>query len=150
MIPVGIPRRADGIASKSFFFGFSEGRREVNEHVVSSGVADEGVIDDDKVVARGVLLDGRFAKFAQGAAIPGDFDFRVLRLVFGGAGDERSVAARVVPSKAAEFDAQAGLVKQQGMGFAECVFLSIEYSGRWLSLGEQNVLAIHDDFAALI
>ena len=69
-IPIGIPGGADRIASEDFAFRSREVRREIHEHIVRGGIANEGMIDDDQIVAIDVLLDRGFAEFAKCAAIP--------------------------------------------------------------------------------
>ena len=104
--------------------------------------ADEGVVHDEEIVTMQVLFDGSFAKFAQAAAVPLDFNFGMLSFVVENASEQWGVAARMIPSESFESNSQTNLLVFRN-------HLRNRSSSRPL-LGQQNVLAIKDDFVPLV
>src|SRR5579864_5608279 len=105
------------------------------------GEPDERVIDDEQIVTIEVLLDGSFAKLAQSSPIPLDFNFWILFFVFWNSSEQRGITTGMIPGEPFESNSHSSLL------LSETFFLP---SGGRALLGQQDVLAIQDDFIALV
>src|ERR1700752_3607665 len=108
---------------------------------MSRGETDERVIHDEEVVAIQILLEGSFAKLAQSSPVPLDSNLGILFLVFGNSSEQRGITTGMIPGEPLESNSHTSLL------LSETFFLP---SGGRALLGQQDVLAIQDNFIALV
>src|SRR5258708_1487740 len=76
---------------------------------MSRGEAEEWMIHDEEIVTIQILLDGSFAKLAQGSSVPPDRDFGMLCIVFGNPSVQGGVATGMIPGEPFESNSHTNL-----------------------------------------
>ena len=104
-----------------------------------SRIADKWMVDDQKIVTRHILLDGGFAELTQGAAAPLNLNLRMLLRILDGAGEQRGIAARMVPRQSFQRDR---------FGVGQDSLLETLFRSTFLC--HKNMFAIEDDLIPLV
>ncbi len=104
LIPIRVPRGSDGIGGAKKLFCFGKKRRQVDQHLVSSGISDERMVHDEQVIAIDVLFNRGFAKLTQRATIPANGQAGIALLIFRRSIHQRSIPAGMIPGQSGEND----------------------------------------------